>query len=110
MRALKLGPVLFVFVFVLLLTNAQSVHAQLNTYQMGPYHVEGFGVTSGEAVTQAYEEMWDLIFAIETTLPPNHFVLAFQVISQGHTNANTYVIDFYVIIWEPTPPGPPNRI
>ena len=54
--------------------------------------------------------MWDLIISIEEALPPNHIVLEFQILEQRHINTNTYVIEFVLIIWEPTPPGPPNRI
>ena len=108
MRALKLSSLLFVF--VLFLANAQTAQAQMNTYEVGPFVVEGYGVTPGEAASEAYGAMWDLIISIEEALPPNHIVLEFQILEQRHINTNTYVIEFVLIIWEPTPPGPPNRI
>lgn len=108
MRALKLSS--FLFVFVLILANAESAQAQMNTYELGPFHVEGYGINPAEAEAEAYGELFDFMVWIQTTLPPGHVVLDFEVITEGHTSPTTYVIDFYVIVWDQLPPGPPNEI
>jgi len=106
MRALKLCSV--GFVVLLLFSNCQAAPTSLETYVMGPYTVEGFGVTPSEAKADANWEMFLKIQEIEAGLPHNHEYLDFEVISEGFVNESTYEINFNVIIWDKTPPGPPN--
>lgn len=108
MRALRL--LAFSFVFVILLANCQSAQAQMDTYELGPFHVEGHDVTPNDAMDAAYGEMWDMIVAIEATLPPGHVVLDFVIITEGFTAPTIYEIDFYIIVWDSTPPPPPLPI
>lgn len=108
MRALRL--LTFSFVFAMLLANCQAAQAQIDTYELGPFHVEGFGATPNEGMEEAYCELWDLILAIEAALPPGHVVLDFEVIVEGFTTPTIYEIDFYIIAWDPTPPPPPFPI
>lgn len=102
MRAARLFG-LFSFAFVILCI-AQNAQAQ--TYELGPFHVEGVGVTPQEAEEQAYIEMWDQIISIENSLPPGDVVLDYIIINEGLVGPNLYEIDFIVICGPLPPVGP----
>lgn len=102
---------LFVFLAVLtVLSNCQSAFANMVTYEMGPFHVVGMGATPNDAEADAYGQLYDMLVDIENNLPAGHVLLTFVIDDEQLTAPDTYEIDFHVIIWIPTPPGPPNGI
>lgn len=94
----------------LVLFTCQTAHADMITYELGPFHVDGMGQTAEQAKANAYGELYDMLLEIENQIPNGHVLLDFVIEDQGWTSVNDYYIDFHVIVWIPTPPGPPSGI
>jgi len=101
-------PLLVCIAVITVMANCQSAYGQLVTYELGPFHVEEFGATPQEAESEAYGAMYDMLVEIEANLPQGHVLLGFVIENEMLTAPDTYEIDFHVIVWIPTPPGPPN--
>ena len=106
LRKLKFGSILFALVLVV--TNCQTAQADLITYVLGPFHVDGYGTTSTDSMQEAYGNMYDMLIEIENNLPEGHVMLEFVIEDQDWTTFNHYFIDFHVVVWIPTDPGPPG--
>jgi hypothetical protein len=108
LRAMKLFTA--TVAVALLLTNCQSARADLVTYELGPFQVIGFGTSAPEAQSAAFGELYDMLIEIENNLPPGHVLLDFVIEDQDWVSVNQYRIDFHVIVWIPTDPGPPGGL
>jgi len=97
LRLLKFGSV--ALVFTLLILSCQSATAQgSGTFQLGPLVADGFGATPQEAQQAANANMFDIIVFIESSLPPGHEVVGFEVLTEGFADPLWFTIEFMVNI------------
>jgi hypothetical protein len=106
LRTMKLSSVLFAL--VLMVTTCQAAQADLITYELGPFHVDGYGASANDSMANAYGNFYDMLVEIENNLPEGHVMLDFVIEDQDWTTFNHYFIDFHVLVWIPTNPGPPT--
>ncbi len=92
----------------LVFVNCQSAQAQLVTYELGPFQVEGLGLTAAESQANAYGNLYDKLLEIEKNLPEGHVLLGFVIEDKDWIIVEEYYIEFHVIVGIPTPPGPPS--
>ncbi|MDG1875646.1 MAG: hypothetical protein P8J27_17170 [Mariniblastus sp.] len=103
-RVLKLASIL---ITTLTLLSTCQANSAIETYELGVFTAEGCGVTSTEAVGEANFDLFLRLRDIEATLPQNHVLLEYKIVSEGFLDPLTYQIHFIVIVWEKAPPGPP---
>jgi hypothetical protein len=106
LRTMKLFTVLAALVLVV--ATCQTARADLVTYELGPFQVDGFGTSANDSMADAYGNLYDMLVEIENNLPEGHVMLEFVIEDQGWTTFNHYSIDFHVLVWIPTDPGPPG--
>lgn len=108
LRAMNLSTT--VLALVLLLANCQAVQADMVTYELGPFQVEGTATSAPGAQADAFAKLYDMLNEIENNLPEGHVLLQFVIEDQGWTSATDYTIDFHVLIWIPSGPNPNGSI
>lgn len=93
---------------LLVSAHCQTALADMVTYEMGPYFVQATGPSDKAAASNAYGKMYDMVDEIEQNLPEGHVILEVVVEKEELNAPLSYFIKFHVVVWIPTPPGPPN--
>ena len=105
LRSLKIS--LVCLSLLLMSAHCRTALADMVTYELGPFVVEGKGNTYDQAEANAFSAMWAMVDEIESELPEGHVLLDVVVEDQGQMAKFEYFIKFHVVVWIPTPPGPP---
>jgi hypothetical protein len=67
-------------------------------------------LTASESQADAYGNLYDRLVEIENNLPEGHVLLEFVIEDEDWISVEEYFIEFHVVVWIPTPPGPPSGI